>query len=133
MKTIRIPQYPYYISQRGHGLGGIFRSLARVFMPIAKTVFKASKPLMKKAVKYAGKEALQVGLDTVTDVVNGNDLKTSLKKNVKTRSRHVLNKTKDKIKEGLQKVIKGAGKKRKHQFKSSTRKKRAKKMKTIFD
>ena len=131
MKTIRIPQYPYYISQRGHGLGGIFRSLARVFMPIAKTVFKASKPLMKKAVKYAGKEALQVGLDTVTDVVNGNDLKTSLKKNVKTRSKHVLNKTKDKIKEGLEKVIKGAGKKRKHQ--SSTRKKRAKKMKTIFD
>ena len=57
----------YYKSpyiQSGYGLGGVFRSLAKIFTPVARNVVKmVNKPVVKKVLKNIGKEAL----DSVAD------------------------------------------------------------------
>ena len=70
--------------QRGHGLGGIFRSLFRVAMP----VIRRAAPIVKKVVVRAGrrvaktavKRAAEAGSQVLEDVVvNKRTLKDSLK------------------------------------------------------
>ena len=87
MKTLKIIRSPFM--QRGSGLGGIFRSLARIFMPIAKTAIKASKPLMKQAAKETGKELLRSGIETVGDLAAGENLGASVKKNLKAGTKRI--------------------------------------------
>ena len=125
MRTIKLHK-----RQMGHGLGGIFRSLSRMFMPVARTVFNASKPLLKSTAKTIGKTALQAGADTVLDVVNGADLKESMSKNLKQGTKRVVNETKQ--------AIKGSNKRKNTQLNQPSRsktskKKNNKKLKTIFD
>ena len=129
MQTIKIVRGPY--AQRGHGIGNIFRSLAKVFIPVARTVFRASKPLVKKAAKVAGREALQVGMDTLGSVAEGEDVSSAIKKNVKAGSKRVMGKAKDSLEKTVSAAIKGRGKKRRAQ--STPRTKKTKKARTIFD
>ena len=53
--------------QKGYGLGGFFKGLARSFAPVLK------KGLMK-----AGKRAIKTGIQTIQDVAEGKSFKTSL-------------------------------------------------------
>ena len=136
MQTMKILRNPY--SQRGNGLGSIFSSLARVFIPVAKTVFKASKPIVKNAVKAVGKEALQVGVDTLSDVISGDDVKTSLKRNVKAGSKRTLEKVGGVVKNKQvkldSKAIKAGSKTGKsHSSAKVSKSKKKKIIKTIFD
>ena len=141
MQTMKILKSPY--SQRGMGLGSIFSSLARVFVPVAKTVFRASKPIVKKVVKQAGKEALQIGLDTLGDVASGQEVKSSLKRNLQAGSKRTLEKVDDAIHSAVKKsklnpkTIKGGTVSSKvhstNRSNGSKSKKKRKKPKTIFD
>ena len=133
---MKVLKSPY--SQRGNGLGSIFSSLARVFVPVAKTVFRASKPIVKKVAKAAGREALQIGLDTLGEVAAGEEVKSSLKRNLKAGSKRTLEKVDDVMKNKKSKPIKAANQSpRAHSLSkaavSKQRKKKKKKAKTIFD
>ncbi len=55
--------------QRGHGLGGIFRSLARI-----------AAPLLTKGAQAVGKQLLKTGKRVAADVAAGSNVKRSLKK-----------------------------------------------------
>ena len=85
MNTLRIGR-----QQVGHGLGGLFKSLTRMFIPVAKTLFTAGKPLMRSAAKTLGKQALTVGVDTLNDVVSGENVKKSLSKNIRAGSKRLI-------------------------------------------
>ena len=71
---------------RGHGLGNIFRSLFRIFSPIAKRVGKA-----------VGRQALRTGAEIATDVVSGENLKHSFKKRGKAGVQNLINKASSKL------------------------------------
>ena len=107
-------------------MGSMFKILGRFLAPVAKTVFHASKPLLTKGAKYAGKEALQLGLDTVSDVLQGGNVKDSLKKNAKKTGTRVMAQAKAKGKQMLAKAINGRGKLQKAHISAGTLKKRSK-------
>ena len=137
MQTIKIMRRPR--SQSGFGVGNIFRSLFRSFVPVARTVLKASKPFVKKAAKMAGKEALQVGVETLSDIAGGENVSTALKKNVKAGSKRTFSKAKEIVKKKGSQIIsdsiKGGGKRgRVHStLNPPQKKKKRKKVKSIFD
>ena len=81
--------------QRGHGLGSLFRGLAKMAIP-----------LLKKGAKRLGKEALSTGLAIGSDVMQGKNVKQA----AKTRGR-----------EATRRVLRGQGIKRKTQRKSISR------------
>ena len=64
--------------QRGHGLGGLFKGIFRVAVPILrKTVLKAGK----KALKKMGKRALKAGYGAIKDVTEDREnLRDALQK-----------------------------------------------------
>lgn len=63
-----LPSFSGTRYQRGHGLGNIFRSLAKI-----------ASPLIAKGVNKVGKELLHTGTKVVEDVIQGKQLKSSLK------------------------------------------------------
>ena len=65
----RLPVYSGLPVQRGHGFGGILRSLAR-----------SAAPLLKRGAIAVGKQLLKTGGRVASDVVAGKNLKTSLKR-----------------------------------------------------
>jgi len=73
----------YYKSsyiQKGYGLGGVFRNLAKFIRPVARNVVKmVNKPAVKRVLKSVGKEAL----DTSTEL-----LLNSLKSNAENSGLH---------------------------------------------
>ena len=77
MKTLRINRYAL---QKGHGVGSIFRTIGKFFMPVAKTLFGTTKPLLKKVGKSIGQEVLNVGAETVGDIVSGEKCQRKFKK-----------------------------------------------------
>ena len=58
--------------QKGYGLGGLFKGLARTLAPA-----------LKRGLISVGKRALQTGTEVLNDYVQGGDLKTSLKRRAK--------------------------------------------------
>ena len=69
--------------QRGHGgIGNFFASL-----------FRSAMPLMKKSAKYLSREALNTSVRTAHDVMEGKNLKASLKKNLRKSGEDILDKT----------------------------------------
>ena len=64
-----LPAYRGVVMQRGYGLGGLFRGLVR-----------AVAPSIKQGLKNVGKRALKTGLEVLTDVSQGNNIKSSLNK-----------------------------------------------------
>jgi hypothetical protein len=68
---------PYFagpLSQKGHGFGGIFRSIARAAVPL----FKRAAPVVKSAAKAVAQEAARSGADVVSDLLSGKNLGKSL-------------------------------------------------------
>ena len=64
-----LPAYHGIVMQRGYGLGGFFRGLVR-----------AVAPHVKQGLKKVGKKALKTGLQVISDVSEGQNLKQSLKR-----------------------------------------------------
>ena len=63
-----LPAYRGVVMQREYGLGGLFRGLMR-----------AVTSHIKQGLKQVGKGALQTGLQVMSDVSEGKNLKSSLK------------------------------------------------------
>lgn len=67
-------------NQKGHGLGGIFRTVLRVAMPLLR---KAAVPLLKRTAKTAiravGKQALTSGAALAGDLMAGKSFKAAAK------------------------------------------------------
>lgn len=81
--------------QRGHGLGSVFAGLLR-----------SAIPMIHKGAEYIGKEIAHIGFQTARDVLNGEKLKPSLKKNLKTST----SRTKKKLNEKIKSYMTGRGK-----------------------
>ena len=64
-----LPAFRGGVSQRGYGVGGFFKGLLRVIAPKLKVVGK-----------QLGKTALKTSLQTITDVANGENIKTAIKR-----------------------------------------------------
>ena len=76
--------------QRGRGIGGLLRLVKSVFSPLVKTVAKAAKSNTGKALGNALKEqAISSAINLTGDVIQGNNLKESLKNELKS-SRETL-------------------------------------------
>ncbi len=71
--------------QRGHGLGSFFGRLFRSILPIAK---KAGKTVLGKV----GKQAMTFGTNVIGDVIEGHNVKQSLKKHGATAGKNLLKK-----------------------------------------
>ena len=111
--------------------------LSKAILPLARTIFSSSKPLLKKAAKSVGREALNVGVSTLNDIASGANVKESLKKNVKDGGMRVSGNAKNTVKKAH---IKENVSKRKAQntgivkpAKKISRKKKKGPGKTIFD
>lgn len=75
---------PYFAGstiQTGHGIGSM---LANVFKG---TVL----PIIKRGAKVVGKELLNTGLTVASDVMNGENFKSSAKKNLVNSGKNLLN------------------------------------------
>ena len=93
--------------QRGRGLGSIFGNLLRTSIPILKSIGK-----------YAFRQLLTAGQDTLNDIDSGIDVKQAF--------RRTSNRTKDRIIHDIKKKMTGGGKKRKRMSQSVPRSKRRK-------
>ena len=71
--------------QRGRGIGGLLRLVKSVFSPLVKTVAKAAKTNTGKALGNVLKEqAISSASNLTGDVIQGNNLKESLKNELKS-------------------------------------------------
>lgn len=106
------------VMQKGYGLGGFFKGLARSFAPV-----------LKKGLLTVGKKAVKTGIQIMQDTSQGKSLKESIKQRAKQN-------TKEAIQEGFSTISQHVQDKRtsrKRAIKGNTPK-RAKKIKSdIFD
>ena len=92
--------------QTGRGLGGIFKTMFRVFKPLATSVAKSAVPTIKKVarskavrktLKDVGKEikrgAITSAADAISDLSEGHNPTKKLTQNVKNISKNALKKT----------------------------------------
>lgn len=102
-------------NQRGAGFTSLFSGLFKALRPLASMGFSAGKKFLESDIaKKIGSTALDVGKNALTniatDFLEGVDLKESAQKQ--------LNEAKSKI----SKVLKGGGRKRKHETKEQSTK-----------
>lgn len=69
-----VPIFEGYRNQKGSGLGSILSGL-----------FRSAMPILKRGLKFFGKEALRTGARIATDVADGQSLKESAKRRVTER------------------------------------------------
>ena len=112
----KIPVFRGSPYQRGAGFGSVFRRIFRWIVPLIK---EHALPV----VKSVGKEALKTAVNIATDTLDGKDLKTSAKDQVKIS----LNKFSDQIGSGKRTLKRVLFKKRGLKRKSSLVKKNNKK------
>ena len=62
--------------QRGHGLGNVFKIIARVAWPLLK-------PILSKGAKKVGKTVIRAGKDIADDVLKGDHIKHAAKRRMK--------------------------------------------------
>lgn len=74
IKTFRGPAM-----QKGYGLGGLFKGLARSFTPT-----------LKKGLISAGKKALKTGVAVLNDVAEGKTFKESVKQRTKQNLLNII-------------------------------------------
>jgi hypothetical protein len=58
--------------QRGHGLGGIFKTLFNYIMPIFKT---HALPVLKRGAKIVGTEAIKTASNIANDAIKGRNIR----------------------------------------------------------
>ena len=97
--------------QRGSGLGNILGGL-----------FRRAMPFLWKGAKFAGKTALNTGIDVAKDVIDGRDIKSA----VKTRTRQAGNRLANQLVERVTSAVKSqTGRGRKKTYKRGARIRRA--------
>jgi D-alanyl-D-alanine carboxypeptidase len=79
--------------QKGHGIGSILSSVFRNLLPVVKKIGTRilKSKVTKRVGKAAAKAALRGGIDIVADTLHGENVKGSVKKNIKVASRKVAN------------------------------------------
>ena len=92
--------------QRGYGLGGLLKGL-----------FRAAVPLFKQGAKAVGRTALKTGARVASDVLQGQDIKSSLK----TRGSQAQRELQKKAKKKIVKMIGGGKKKMKKSVKKTSK------------
>ena len=104
---------PAHHRNRGHGIGSILRNLTAIVKPMFNSAKESIIPLAKKAGNELKNEGIAFLKDTGKDLLSGNDLKSSVKKNIRKSKKKVYRKLKKKIvgKRGLGKK-RGTGKKK---------------------
>ena len=98
MYESRLHYYKGGRTQRGHGLGSLFRKLFRSF-----------RPLLKTGGRYIAKKGLNLGYNTLNDTLAGQDFKSSLRK----RFRDTRSDMRQDVNAKLRRIMKGRGKRRK--------------------
>ncbi len=78
--------------QKGYGLGSIFRSVAKLFRPIARNIRKTiDRPEVRNVLKTMGKETLNTGGELLIDSIKGKDVKPTLDKRIKIAKQRIAN------------------------------------------
>lgn len=119
--------------QRGRGVGGFLRSVAKLFKPLGSLAAKAAKSSTGKQIANAVKsQAIDSSLNVVKDLASGKGVKESLKdefKNVKQNAkRKILAFGDDYLKEKKSKRVKKIPSSSKNQNRTKLKRKR-----DIFD
>ena len=84
--------------QKGYGIGGIFRSVAKFFRPIARNVTKViSQPEVQKVLKTIGKETASAGSELLLDSLRGNNIESKLDKRIKVTKQRIVESIEDGI------------------------------------
>lgn len=139
--TMRIHHSELY-HMRGSGIGGVFSSIFRTLVPIAKTIFgigkrAASSAVGKQVLKAAKRSAVKAGLDLAQDTLAGENVGKSIKKRAKQAGNQLLDDLEAGrgAKGGRAKAVKGKrparkgasrGKKKKSKPKQATKKRKKK-------
>ena len=85
--------------QKGHGLGGIFRGIRNFFMPLTRRVVTTlNKPEVKRVLKTIGKETLNTGSELVLDLIQRNDIQSTLDKRINIPKKRIAETIEDGIK-----------------------------------
>ena len=96
--------------QRGEGFGSFFKTIFKNVTPFAKRMMGGTKNLVKSALnsniaKQAGKELLNQGIETsaniLGDIIEGENVKDSVKNNLKTAKQNIARTLKSTVKSGL--------------------------------
>lgn len=82
-----IPYYQGSLTQSGYGLGGLFRSL-----------FRAAVPMLKSGAKAIGKQLFHSGVNILSDVSRGENLKLATKRRMKEAGRELTDRAAVKMK-----------------------------------
>ena len=109
--------------QHGEGFGDVFKAAFKIGKPLLKSALKATKPLLKKGAKRLGKAALKTGSSVISDVLEGKNLKSSIKK----RSGNEFERLKNDSINTIQSVLRPPVRNSKKQKKTVKSKKRNKK------
>lgn len=91
---------------RGHGLGGVLGSL-----------FRAAVPVLKKSGKALLKEGLQTGVNVIGDVLEGQNIKSAMKRRAKDSGQRLLHQAKRRVVGAHQRPV--AHPRRRHAIKRS--------------
>jgi len=100
--------------QRGHGVGGFFRSILRT-----------ATPLLKEGAKYIARKSMRTGVGVVEDILEGQDPRSALRK-------RMLRMRDDVKRDGIRKIRRMTGrgrisrKKKKKEKKKKNRKRKSK-------
>ena len=94
----------------GRGLGGTFRGVYKFFRPLfnflVPTIKKVAKSKTgKKLIRQAKKSAFKAGVKTLSDITQGENVNTSMTKNLKKATTDILKKV-----EGVGKISKSKAK-----------------------
>ena len=91
----------YYRSpyiQRGYGLGGMFRGLAKLFRPLVRKISTTiNRPEVRNVLKTMGKETLNTGSELLIDSLKGNDIESKLDSRINLAKKRIV----DSIEEGI--------------------------------
>ena len=84
--------------QKGYGLGGIFRSVSKIFSPIARKIATvARQPEVRKVLKTLGKSAADTGSELLISKLKGESVQPKLKEKIASSKKQIV----ESIKEGI--------------------------------
>jgi len=84
--------------QKGYGLGGIFRSVSKIFSPIARKIATvARQPEVRKVLKTLGKSAADTGSELLISKLKGESIQPKLKEKIASSKKQIV----ESIKEGI--------------------------------
>ena len=84
--------------QKGYGLGGIFRSVSKIFNPIARKIATVVRqPEVRKVLKTLGKSAADTGSELLISKLKGESVQPKLKEKIASSKKQIV----ESIKEGI--------------------------------